>query len=120
MNIFKALFKPRQKREGVLLRYTNEGFFIELKQMSTYIKWSDISKVTAYKLDLLAIDQVCLDVETTDITYKLNEEQTGWMELVIAMNKALDLADDWYVQIIQPPFERNETILYSKESAAIS
>lgn len=115
MNILKGLFKPQQKTKESSLRVTNEGFSIESEINNAYIGWLDINKLTVYKMDLMAIDLVCLEVEVKiGKTYIIHEELEGWTEVITEMNRILNLDSDWLTNVTLPPFQRNDTIIYQK------
>ena len=115
MNILKGLIRQRQKTKESSLRVTNEGFYIESEISNAYIGWLDITKLTVYKMDLIAIDLVCLEVEAKlSKTYIIHEEMEGWTEVITEMNRILNLDSNWLANVTLPPFQRNETIIYQK------
>lgn len=81
------------------------------------IPWADIRVVTAYKIDLLTVDEIRMVVKfgTSDQVLELSEEQEGFEEFVRAAEVRLSFPSDWWERLAKPAFERAETTLFQRE-----
>ena len=59
-------------------------------------------------------------IEANGSSMAIHEDTPGWLRLNEIMEKKLVLKENWISIVSFPPFERNETIIYSKDSSAIS
>lgn len=99
-----------------LFNYSEFGFELYVDEKLIEIKWGEINKITAYKIDLITIDEICLFVEAKNgKQFEINESLKGWnlfneklIEKFPSINKK------WGKEIAIPPFERKETVLYNR------
>lgn len=86
------------------------------------LAWSDVSRVTAFKLDLITVDEVRLRFESdAGVSIELSESEPGWSELLLALPQRLPgfpPGERWLHEIVQPPFATNEMKLYERDSEA--
>jgi hypothetical protein len=83
------------------------------------IAWSDIVRVVAFKLDLLTVDCICLEIATADgTTTEVNEEMEGWEALTDALPKHLPGGKVWFEcfsEVAFPAFATNETVIFERK-----
>lgn len=128
MSFFSNLFqkKPKQKEiqkpfEEVyndlgIFKYTNEGFIVELDNAPHTINWSEIDKIVAYKKDLVAYDLVVMEIVVGENALKINEETPGWFQMIIKQKEIFEtIPQDWELNIVQPAFAKNYTVLYERK-----
>ena len=86
-------------------------------QLAT-VHWKDVERIETYKLDLTVIDCICLLFKVGDEEVQLSEEWIGFDTLFEPLKSNFpSIKDDWYVEVMQPPFEENRTVLFSKPEA---
>ncbi len=109
--IFLGNKKKKQRIKKIEL--TENGFLINCDGEVTRYKWSEIEKLTGFKMDRLTVDDICLKIEANEKESFTSEEFDGWR---IFMNKMLNefpqIDKNWEETITKPAFERNETVLY--------
>ena len=105
--------KPKQIIEKVEL--TEFGFRIVFDEEVTEFEWSEIEKLTGFKIDRFTTDDICLKIESNKKTSYATEDFEGWR---IFMNKVLiefpQIDKNWEGIIAKPAFERKETELYNR------
>ncbi len=101
-----------------IFEYNDMGFIIKIEQISRDYNWNDIETVYGYKIDLTIYDEICLDVFTNDNEkFSITESTPGWFQFISRLSsniKSINL--DWYIQITNPAFEENLTLLYDKQN----
>ena len=98
-----------------IFTYTDDGFAIELKDGIQKIRWDQVEKLTAYKIDLMAYDEICLNAVCANGRFTITEDTPGWYQFVERTKKNLRGIDkEWDVKIVYPSFATNLTILYEK------
>ena len=95
-----------------------ESLSVENEKENIQIHWSDVVSASAFKLDLLTVDCICMGLEfTEERTLELNEEMKGWDSLVEALPTYLPgfkKSEEWFPEVAFPAFEINLTPLYTK------
>ena len=111
----KQIFNSKNKNRGQI-KIQADGIVLSLPQTKTDIKWVQITKLTAYKVDLIATDEISLDIYYKGMSVTINEEMEGWDEFV-NMSKSIfpAIPQNWELEIVKPAFATNLTILYEKE-----
>ncbi len=85
--------------------------------LQTELRWSEVSRVVAYKRDCWGIDLLCMAIGTVAGAVEINEEMDGWAALTDALPMLLPGTLDksqWWQRIAQPPFAANVTTLFSR------
>lgn len=105
--LFKKRIKPSIQKA--------DTFFEIITQKETYkIEWSEITKITVYKENFITIDEIRMEIEYKNEFFTLTEEIENWQEFKKDLNLKLNLLDkNWESNIVQPPFKRNETIIFN-------
>ena len=78
------------------------------------IQWSDIKSVSAFKRDMITIDDIWFQLEVADGHVMLCEEQPGFNDWVLALEEQFPSVVAWQDRVVQPPFVENFTFLYSR------
>jgi hypothetical protein len=100
--------------EGLFL-YVADGFIFSLKDGPEKIKWTDIERLAAYKLDLITVDEIRMDITWNNRQFTISEETPGWFQFVLKTKAVFPaIPQEWDISIIHPAFERNYTVLYEK------
>lgn len=122
------IFEDLPQRKIELLRATirmdEQGLtrithFSDGSMMSAAMKWSEISRVAAFKQDLVAYDVLCVLLTDPEGSMIVDEEMEGFdamiQELPLRLPGAPGL-DDWWERVIQPAFATNFTVIFSRAS----
>lgn len=117
-NFFKHIggfFRRDALSPKISLRIMADGFqFLRGEAIEANVHWDDVQKITAYKCDLFAYDEIHIafslaSSESVDIC----EEWLGFRAVVKKMKKQFpSIPDDWLTHIVHPAFASNETVLY--------
>ncbi|HSK31226.1 MAG TPA: hypothetical protein VLA17_14805 [Candidatus Limnocylindria bacterium] len=79
------------------------------------VRWSDVSRIQTYKLDLLTTDSICLLFEFRDgrAAVQVSEEWPGFANLIKSLSRAFpSIPTDWYGVAMKPAFATNQRVLY--------
>jgi hypothetical protein len=92
------------------------GFAETVRDKQVSVIWEDISKITVYKRDLYTEDQICLEFELANgYIFIVSEDVEWWFQLIIHLEKEFpEVTLESIMKIAHPPFERNETVLFSR------
>ena len=83
------------------------------------VVWSEVLCVTAFKRDLFAVDQICLEFESKKGFFLIHEEMKGWDSLIKRLPDYLPGCKnekEWFEVVMLPPFELNLTTIFDKKS----
>ena len=81
----------------------------------TVLDWSDVEEIQAYKVDCFVHDLICLAFRAEDHWYECSEEDHGFSELCEELGRRYpEIHEDWYGQVVQPPFASNQRVLWKK------
>ena len=116
----KNIFSNQAKRidpSKYCVKVTEIGLklFVE-DQLHAILNWSDIQRITTYKYDLFAVDEICIRFEASQpdgLSIEISEEWQGFLETKQMMEKIFpNINEEWYFKVMFPAFKRNETIIY--------
>ncbi|WP_140469563.1 hypothetical protein [Hymenobacter nivis] len=85
------------------------------------IAWDDLRAVFAYKRDLYATDELCLDIfcpENNSLT--ITEETAGWHTFTEQLAAHLPLLPGWYGEVAVPAFKTKLTLPYERENRSFA
>ena len=99
-----------------IFEYNAEGFELPIEEKTKTIKWTEIQRITAYKKDLFATDEIWLAIEVdNDKSFEINESTPGWYQFIKKLEEEFQsISKTWFIDISVPAFEKNETILYER------
>ena len=99
-----------------IFNYNEFGFELFVDEKLTKINWDEINKLTAYKIDLITIDEISLFVEAENgKQFEINESLKGWNRFNQKLvEKFPSINKTWQEEIVYPAFERKETVLYNR------
>jgi hypothetical protein len=111
--MFWKKWKKNERLETVEL--TENGFIVNYNGEITQFEWNEIDKLIGFKFDRLIIDEICLNIEAEYKTAITTEDFIGWRNFMNELLKNFpEIDENWEGIIAQPPFKRNETILFNK------
>lgn len=104
----------RAKSEQGFFIYNEDGFGLKTAEGETFCKWADIQTIFVYKEDRMTVDDVCLDIFSTDEDYiRVTEETPGWYVFLGQLHKHIpSILPDRETKVTQPSFATNLTMLF--------
>ena len=109
------LKKGKKKKRIEKIELTENGFQVNYDEEITQFQWSEIEKLTGFKVDRFTTDDICLKIESNNKTAFATEEFQGWRNFMNKMlNEFPQIDKNWEGIIAKPAFERNETELYNR------
>jgi hypothetical protein len=120
----KGEFKELNEKEFVelynsdgIFSYNENGFELSINETLTKVKWNEIQKLTAYKIDLLTTDEICLFVEAENgKQFEISESTEGWFKFLEKTKEQFENINKmWEIDISNPAFERKETEIYNRK-----
>jgi hypothetical protein len=98
------------------IAYFDGGFRVPSFTGDRMVAWGDLRAVFAYKRDLYATDEICLDVFfPEDSSFTITEEMAGWHIFVQQLEAHLTLPAGWFAEVSVPAFETKLTLLYEQD-----
>jgi len=109
------MFWNKKKNQIEKIKLTENGFQVNYNEEITQFQWSEIEKLTGFKVDRLTIDDICLKTESNNKTAYATEEFEGWRNFINKLlNEFPQIDKKWEGIIAKPAFERKETELYNR------
>jgi hypothetical protein len=80
------------------------------------LRRDEVTKISAYKIDLGTVDQICVGVHTFRSVncVELQEEWDGYKAVVAEIERRFSIADGWLPKATFPAFQENYTVLYAR------
>ena len=94
--------------------FSETGFRLFPPHETGQYDWADLQSAFGFKLDLLTIDEICLDLfYTNGSSLQLTESFPGWTTLLRHLNTHFpSIPPEWEWDVMQPPFATNLTLLF--------
>ena len=123
LNLFKSekssspKFIP-QDSDPIQFETTEDGIQSTRRdgKLGVFWAWSDIEKIEAYKIDLYTYDEMAMRFETTAGAFEVLEGHSAFVDLITLVVDKFGAPESWYMDVMQPAFEENRTILYDKRA----
>jgi hypothetical protein len=98
-----------------IFTYGDGGFSIRYKGGDHAIHWNQLEKLTAYKIDLMTFDEICINIVHGRESITISEDTPGWHKFVEKTKTVLPGVDkEWDTKIAYPSFATNLTVIYEK------
>ncbi len=99
-----------------IFTYDKNGFELQIEDKPTKIEWDEIKKLTAYKVDLFATDEIRLFLEAENgKQFEISESTEGWFQFNERLKEQFsEISKSWETDIAVPAFERKETEIYNR------
>jgi hypothetical protein len=95
-----------------------DGIRYPFKEHDEKLKWTDIERITAHKLDLFTIDEIRIDIFSGEGKITFSESIPGWHRLLTQLKTIFpSIPENWDGEITQPPFATNFRVLYEREDS---
>jgi len=107
------LRRPAEPAEPVLdFEDAGFGFGGESPWRAT---WSEVKRITAYKIDRLTVDEIRMDFALQHgITRVITEEFPGFEELMLELERRFPTVSGWHSRVVQPAFAPSVSVLYER------
>ena len=99
------------------IEISDGGFqFADANRNITYLKWSDVHELVAFKRDIFTTDLICLGIRFgKDQWIEIDEEMTGFKIFIDAMSIHFNLREPaWWSKVAFPAFKTNTTTLWKE------
>ncbi len=82
------------------------------------VLWADVRAIVAFKRDLFGVDVICLEfrVGESECWLEIDEECTGYNELVTEIERRFEIERDWWSKVAFPAFDTNRMTLWEDPS----
>ena len=99
-----------------IFTYEKNGFELKIEEKLTKVEWNEIKKLTAYKVDLFATDEIRLFLEAENgKQFEISESTEGWFQFNEKIKGQFpEINKTWEIDIAVPVFERKETEIYKR------
>ncbi len=98
-----------------VFKYDNEGFFIVYEDITITAKWSEITQINVYKVDLLTVDRIDMEIVYDDKCFSISEELPGWYQFVIKTKEIFpSILKEWDSDVMFPAFATNYTTIFNR------
>jgi len=96
-----------------------DGGFKIIGVQSTQVRWSDITEISAYKVDAWAYDIICFSVRTHEMAegIELQEEWDGFKKWIAEVEVRFEIRRDWWPLVAYPAFQENYMVLWPRTPA---
>ncbi len=107
-------FVPGSRSRPKALSWDERGFWQEGDDGSLIVReWTHVVAIRAFKLDLLTFDEIRFSFEfENDPPFEISEDQPGFERFIEAVESRFPQVRGWRDKVMQPPFARNDTLLY--------
>jgi len=100
------------------IRIVAEGFDLVKPadgSVAASVRWADVARIQAYKLDLVTTDCICLlfEFRAGRASVQISEEWPGFADLFGPLERHFPtIPESWYVDVMTPAFEAKQTVLF--------
>jgi hypothetical protein len=95
-----------------MIQFDEKGFNFKNK----FVSWDIVEIISTYKIDLIAYDEIILELETSQFRYSFPESEENWMEFALFITEKFELEDFgiWYEKVMKPAFKENRRFLFER------
>ena len=98
------------------ITFVQNGFSLVLEEETVAVQWAEIQSIFAYKVDMLTVDSVYLDIFLEDRCIRVNEEMCRWNLFLERLATALPASKkNWLPEVMFPAFETNLRLIYDRQ-----
>lgn len=116
MEIFATIKNILRSQQSADMPITfNDLQFKVGRPNSNQLAWSDVEKITAYKIDLLTSDEIRVQFDHSNGSIVVTEKSQGFSKLMQEVVRRFPTAKDWHAKVSQPAFSSCETTLFNKQ-----
>jgi hypothetical protein len=99
--------------EGAFV-FSETGFGLSPPHGTGQYDWADLQSAFGFKLDLLTLDEICLDLFFANgSSLRLTESLPGWPAFLRHVSAHFpSIPPEWEWDVMPPPFDPNLTLLF--------
>src|SRR5436305_802947 len=102
MSLISFLRKVSRERPSLEIR--SEGISYPVAKGTRLLRWTDVSRISAWMTDHFTIDCVWVCVVDGKSGFKIPDADGQFTELVAQINARFDVRPDWLAEVSFPPF----------------
>jgi hypothetical protein len=108
--------ESKTKDHPLQLTCNPNGLHLHINGHESFIHWTTIERIEAYKLDLLTTDCICTRIIYSNKQIQITEETPDWQEFVEGISMYLpSVKNKWHETISHPPFDCSLQTIYERE-----
>jgi len=121
-SMFRRLSRALRGRGKILERIVlrEDGFdLFRNDRRKGGLWWRDVSKIVAFKDDLLTYDLVCLEffLQSKGQVFEVNDDVEGFWAMVERIKEVFPHSNQtWEASVLKPAFARNVTVIYERST----
>ncbi|HEX3934477.1 MAG TPA: hypothetical protein VHW43_07335 [Puia sp.] len=92
--------------------YDEDGFTYQVDGRIETVKWAEISRIEAVKLDRPEYDVICLRLYWERGEFSISEDEPGWYQFVSRLQAVLPLEQGWEERVIESADDSKGTPLW--------
>ena len=110
----------RRQAEIGAFDYDEEGFYFPFEGGGGLVRWAEVDRIVAYKLDVFASDEICVELHVDDRAIRFAESTPGWYQFLERLRKVFPgVPEGWDWDVARPSFAFNYTFLYEREGGEL-
>ena len=120
-SLLAKILPPSGRRPRPRILVDVAGFAVETLgrdgMRRLFREWGAIDRAEAFKRDLYAVDLICLELRAHGEWVEVDEEMTGWDDLLRELPERLPGAlarDDLYAAVMKPAFAECRTRVFER------
>lgn len=120
LDIHRWLCRSSDSRRSTV-RCTNTSIITSCpgwRQVTAWCDWNDIVEISTWKLDVFVGDQVRIGFTLRGgEAFEFHEDMLGYRDVIAEVERRFPLPEDWKHNVIFPPFETNDAVLWKEDSS---
>ena len=115
LQTMNSLLRQPAQPAGAVLDFNDAGF--SCTGASPWrATWSEVRRITAYKIDRLTVDEIRVDFELQDgVARVITEECSGFEGLMLELVRHFPTVSGWHGRVVQPAFAPSVSVLFERE-----
>ena len=106
--------------ESSAFRYDPDGFTFIREKFSTEVEWSTITQISVFKIDLITIGRIDMNIVFGNMVLSISEDVPGWAEFVQKIQVAFpEIPRGWETDICIPAIATNFSVIYNRSSEIV-
>ena len=98
-----------------IFEFRDNSFIATLSDKKLEVFWDNISEINVYKVDLMTIDEIVMEMTYNDRVLTITEETDGWNSFTDKLENIFPtIPVDWWQKVAHPAFATNFATIYKK------
>jgi len=103
-----------------VFNYFPGGVIISYMGSSFNVKWDKIYQINVFKIDLITVDRIEMEITSSNEVILINEDYPGFYPFVKKLTEVFPtISSTWLADIVNPAFEKNAQMIYNASSAHV-